>query len=98
MAPLLGKDPSTCPQGQMTYQLRRLRLHGLIERQAGTHRYRVTERGLRVSLFFTRSYGRLVRPGLGQVVAVSLPADTRLQQAFAQVDRAIDHHMATAKI
>src|SRR5438309_7772585 len=56
LAPLLGKDHSTCTQGQMTYQLRRLRLHGLIERQAGTHRYRVTDRGLRISLFFTRSY------------------------------------------
>jgi hypothetical protein len=98
LAPLLGKDPSTCTQGQMTYQLRRLRLHGLIERQPGTHRYQVTERGLRLSLFFTRSYGRLVRPCLGQVVAVPLPADTRLQQALAQVDRAIDQHMARARI
>jgi hypothetical protein len=98
LAPLLGKDPSTCTQGQMTYQLRRLRLHGLIERQPGTHRYQVTERGLRLSLFLTRSYSRLVRPCLGQVAAVPLPADTRLQQALAQVDRVIDQHMARARI
>lgn len=98
LAPLLGKDPSTCTQGQMTYQLRRLRLHGLIERQPGTHRYQVTDRGLRLSLFFTRSYARVVRPCLGQVVAVPLPDDTRLQQALGQVDRAIDHHLAKARI
>ena len=33
LAPLLGKDPSEMTQGRMTYQLRRLRLHGLIVRQ-----------------------------------------------------------------
>ena len=62
LAPLLGKEPGTCTQGQMTYQLRRLRLHGLIERLEGTHRYEVTHRGLRVALFFTRSYARLCVP------------------------------------
>jgi hypothetical protein len=39
--------------GRITYDLRRLRLHGLIERIPGTHRYLVTERGLRTALFFT---------------------------------------------
>ena len=34
-APLLGKTPQSITPGQMTYHLRRLRLHGLIERQAG---------------------------------------------------------------
>src|SRR5262249_35142599 len=55
LAPLLGEAPSALTQGRMTYQLRRLRLHGLIERQEGTHRYAVTDLGLRVALFFTRS-------------------------------------------
>src|SRR3954453_12700997 len=54
VAPLLGEDPGALTQGRMTYQLRRLRLHGLIERQQGTHRYAVTDLGLRVALFFTR--------------------------------------------
>src|SRR5262249_8704682 len=67
LAPLLGEAPSALPQGRMTYQLRRLRLHGLIERQAGTHRYAVTDQGLRIALFFTRSYARLLRPGLAEV-------------------------------
>jgi hypothetical protein len=98
LVPLLGTDPSTITQGKMTYQLRRLRLHGLIERQPGTHRYRVTDRGLRVSLFFTRSYGRLVRPGLAEVIPLPLPPDTRLQQAFAQVEKSMDHYIATAKL
>ena len=37
--------------GQMTYHLRRLRLHGLIERIPGTHRYQVTRQGWRAALF-----------------------------------------------
>jgi hypothetical protein len=40
LAPLLGIDPASMTQGRMTYDLRRLRLHGLIERIDGTHRYR----------------------------------------------------------
>jgi hypothetical protein len=89
-ARLLGKDPQQCTQGQMTYQLRRLRLHGLIARQARTHRYRVTEHGLCVALFFTRSYARMVGPGLAQLAVVPLPPDTHLQRAFAHVERAMD--------
>jgi hypothetical protein len=37
-APLLGKTPADMTSGQMTYHLRRLRLHGMIERIPGTHR------------------------------------------------------------
>ena len=40
LAPLLGIDPASMTQGRMTYDLRRLRLHGLTERIDGTHRYR----------------------------------------------------------
>ena len=89
-ARLLAKDPQQSTPGQMTYQLRRLRLHGLIERQPGTHRYRVTDHGLCVALFFTRSYARWVEPGLSELAALPLPTDTKLQRAFAQVDNALD--------
>jgi hypothetical protein len=90
LARLLGRDPQQCTQGQMTYQLRRLRLHGLIVRQPGSHRYRVTDHGLCVALFFTRSYARVINPGLSQLASLPLPSDTRLQRALAQVDKAID--------
>ena len=97
LAPLLGKDPSTCTQGQMTYQLRRLRLHGLIERQAGTHRYEVTPRGVRIALFFTRSYARLVRPGLSIILANPLPHDHDLNEAFARLEQAMDQYAMQTK-
>src|SRR5438270_935224 len=43
VAQLLGLDPAPCPAGRMTYDLRRLRLHGIIERIPCSHRYRLTD-------------------------------------------------------
>jgi hypothetical protein len=48
----------------MTYHLRRLRLHGIIERLPGTHTYRVTSDGIRVAAFYTKVDRRLHRPML----------------------------------
>lgn len=92
LARLLGKDPGACTPGQMTYHLRRLRLHGLIERQTGTHRYRVTDKGLRVGLFFTRSYVRWLQPALTELGECPLPEDSKLQRAFAKFDEALDEY------
>src|SRR5258706_7288351 len=39
LAALSGNDPASISQGAITYQLRRLRLHGLIERVADSFRY-----------------------------------------------------------
>src|ERR1700758_3535829 len=81
-APLLGKAPGDLTAGQMTYHLRRLRLHGLIERIAGTHRYRVTRQGSRTILFCTRTYNRLLRPGLAQIVPEEALDDSVLRRGF----------------
>lgn len=64
LAPLLGLGPGSLTAGRMTYDLRRLRLHGLIERIPHTKRYQTTDFGLRAAFFFTRTYARLLRPGL----------------------------------
>jgi hypothetical protein len=55
-AQLLGLDPANYPIGRMTYDLRRLRLHGIIERIPHSHRYQLTPDGLRIALFFSRTY------------------------------------------
>lgn len=39
---------------QASYDLRRLRLKGFIERLDGTNTYRVTAHGLRIAAFFTQ--------------------------------------------
>jgi hypothetical protein len=70
----------------MTYQLRRLRLHGLIERVPSSFRYRVTEFGLRVALFFTRTYNRILRPGLALALSSLRAIDAPLKRAFDKLD------------
>ena len=98
LAPLLGKDPSEISQGRMTYQLRRLRLHGLIVRQPRSHRYEVTQRGFRIALFFTRSYARLLRPGIAELLDPAARPDSRLRRAADQLETAMDEYVARAKL
>jgi hypothetical protein len=74
-APLLAKKPEDLTPGQMTYHLRRLRLHGLIERMKRTHRYRVTDFGLRVAFFCTRAYTCVLRPGLSEILDDQHPGE-----------------------
>ena len=69
---------------QMSYDLRRLRLKGLIERIGHSHRYRLTELGIRVVTFFTKLYHRLFAPGLAALLPhQTFPSD--LAQALNQV-------------
>lgn len=89
-APLLGKSPDDMTAGQMTYHLRRLRLHGLIERIAGTHRYRLTSQGGRTILFCSRTYNRLLRPGLAQIVPEEALDDSVLRRGFDAFDEMLD--------
>ena len=56
---LLGHPYSTA---QMTYDLRRLRLKGLIHRIPKTHRYTATSYGLKVAFFAAKLYLRILRP------------------------------------
>ena len=87
---LLGVDSGQFTQGQMTYDLRRLRLRSLIERIPNSHRYHVTDSGFRTALFLTRAYARLLRPGLAIALDDAPPSPTTLQAAIEHVDRAVD--------
>jgi hypothetical protein len=98
LAPLLGDDPNQWTQGRLTYQLRRLRLHGLIERVEGAQRYQVTQRGYRIALWFTRCHARLLRPALAEIVPDSSCTDRRLAQAFDRLEKEIDRYIAAAHL
>jgi hypothetical protein len=56
---LLGRPYS---RAQMTYDLRRLRLKGVIHRIPNTHRYTATTYGLKVAFFYSKLYLRILRP------------------------------------
>ena len=85
LARLSGRSPDTITQAAVTYQLRRLRLHGIIERLPNSFRYRITERGLRIALFFTRLYNRLLRPGVAAALPRHSAIDSPLRRAFDNV-------------
>lgn len=98
LAPLLGDDPSQWTQGRRTYQLRRLRLHGLIARIPGTQRYEVTDRGQVVALWCTRCHARLFRPALGELIAHGSAEDDALQRAIGQFDRHVERYLEKVKV
>ena len=98
LAALQGKRPDQISQGSMSYNLRRLRLRGLIERIPKTHRYQVTDPGLRVALFYTKAYYRILRPGMAEITQASETADRTLATAFNNLTKAMDQHCNAMKI
>jgi hypothetical protein len=97
VASLLGRDPAGYSPGAMTYDLRRLRLKGLLHRLPQSHRYTVTTYGLRVALFYTKVYLRVLRPGWAALTDhVDLPRP--LRQALLRVETAIHQLCDDAKL
>jgi hypothetical protein len=82
---LLGGDRNDYTTGQMTYDLRRLRLHGRIERVPQSHCYRITPFGAQAAMLFVRLYARALRPAASLQPAGS----ARGRQAFARLDAAL---------
>jgi len=92
VAGLLGRDYTT---GQMTYDLRRLRLHGLIERVPRTNTYVTTPEGLKVAVFFTKLDRRLLHPLLA---ADRPPAPPEVRRALTTIDHTIADYVANARL
>ncbi len=89
LAQLLDIPPAGLSQGRLSYELRRLRQRGLIERLPKTHRYRLTPFGLRVAVFYSRLHGHLFRPALSILMAGDVPAPSRLRAAFTAIDQVL---------
>jgi hypothetical protein len=81
IAPLLGTPTEDITAGKMTYDLRRLRAHGLITRVPHSRRYQITDTGLAQALLFTHAHDHLLRTGLAQITDPDPPAPSRLRAA-----------------
>ena len=93
MADLLGVTISEYTASQMTYDLRRLRLKGLIFRPPRTNRYFVTPYGWKVARLFSRLEARVFRPAVamftGNDAVLPFPLRAALDRVDAQLDELI---------
>jgi hypothetical protein len=93
MTGLLGGSPYT--PGQMTYDLRRLRLNGLIRRLPRSNRYVLTDDGIRIAVFYTKIYNRLLVP----LTAANQPqAPPSLRAALSTITRHVDDYATRARL
>ena len=92
VATLLGVDYR---MGQMSYDLRRLRMKGLIVRLPRSNTYVLTPDGQRVAIFYTKLHNRLLRP---LTAANDPPAPLSLRQALRLIDRHIADYITEARM
>jgi hypothetical protein len=93
VAGLLGRDYTT---NQMTYDLRRLRVHGLIQRIPRTNTYTLTPHGVKVAVFYSKVHDRLLRPLIA--AADQPPAPIELRRALRTIDRTIANYAHHARL
>ena len=80
---------------KMSYDLRRLRLHGLIQRIPRKNTYVLTPDGIRVAVFYTKLRNRLLRPLLD---ADKPPAKTEIRHALRTLENAVADYIHTARL
>jgi len=92
VAGLLDQDYS---MSKMSYDLRRLRLHGLIQRLPRSNTYVLTSEGIRVAVFYTKLQNRLLRPLLD---ADKPPAKIEIRRALNTLESAVNNYVHTARL
>ncbi|MDQ4132007.1 MAG: hypothetical protein M3179_02120 [Actinomycetota bacterium] len=91
----------TYSAAQASYDLRRLRLKGFIERIDGTNTYRVTPHRLRIAAFFTQLAARVIVPTLTELAALAKPrppAPRRLTIAWRAYERELNLLLRTTRL
>ena len=86
---IAGLIPGYGPR-QMTYDLRRLRRKGFIQRIPRSQRYQLTSEGRRLAVFFTKTYTRTVNPSLAELHP-QLPTNIADRTPLAKSWRAFEH-------
>jgi hypothetical protein len=81
--------------GQMTYDLRRLRMTGLISRIEHANTYVLTPDGVKMAVFYTKLHNRLLRP---LMAADQTQAPRDLRQALHVIDQHVDDYLARARL
>ena len=80
---------------QASYDLRRLRLKGLITRLPHSNTYTLTPDGIRFAIFYTKVHNRVLVPLLA---ADRPPAPPPLRQALRTIDQHITDYLTRARL
>jgi len=94
LAQMLGLEESQISQGRMSYELRRLRLHGIIERIPHTQRYRLTNKGIGTIMLYQRTYARICRPILSVVDQCPSSHNSKHASLLHKIQVAMDNYIA----
>ena len=86
----LSQAPYTSRQA--TYDLRRLRRKGLIAKIAGTQRYQLAGLGRRVAVLFTKTYTRVLAPGLS-LLDPRLPEDVAARSPLSMAWQGFERNL-----
>ena len=92
-----GRPKRTCTSRYLAGGLPvcRLRLGGLIRRLPHTNRYALTDDGIRIAVFYTKIYSRLLVP----LTAANQPqAPAELRAALAAITRHVDDYANRARL
>lgn len=81
--------------GQMTYDLRCLRLNRLIRRVPRSNRYALTDGGVRIAVFHTNIYNQLLVPF---TAADQSHAPPELRAALKTITRHLDDYATQARL
>jgi hypothetical protein len=97
---IAGLIPGYGPR-QMTYDLRRLRRKGFIQRIPRSQRYQLTSEGRRLAVFFTKTYTRILNPSLAELdptLPSEIAARSPLANSWRAFERALEDKINQAAI
>ena len=88
-----GLSEQSYTLGQLRYDLRKLKAHGLVERLGRSYCYRLTQKGVRVAVMFLLFHKRVCGP-LAHSLFATAPAKmskarTKIQAAYRQADTSV---------
>ena len=93
---MTGMLGTPCSMNQASYDLARLRRHGLIQRVPRTNTYRLTSEGLTFALIYSRVHDKVLYPLTAHDQPIAAPADVRA--AWSTITRHIDSTVAAARL
>lgn len=89
-----GLDPKAYSRHQLRYDLRKLKAHGLLERDGRRYAYRLSEKGTKaavmMTLFRKRIYGPMAAGTMSHRPDPAYMPDSRFERLYHRIDRDID--------